>query len=989
MKIACWNVRGLSKPLKQKNAQEVLKKLNFSILGLLEVKIKPNLLDRMMDTKFPGMSFLHNFHLCDNSRILIMWDPMMVHLDLLDMTDQIIHVTVSCLHTHRIFQASFVYGWNSMVARRPLWDFLLRRGDAIDLPWIMMGDFNCVRHPYEKMGGFSVAPREMADLRNCIARLELSDANHVGCYFTWFSLAVTSKLDRVMVNHHWTESNLDVFVDFVTPGCFPDHSCSVITIFKDHSRRASPFKFFNMWATHQDIQLIVRDNCHISSRAKNANEEIVEAQNRALNGDGVDNSIVELRRKAEFLLEAERLFLSQKSKCEYLKHSDRCLKFFHGMIKRNIKRNKIVALTLRDGSISVNSNEIAEDFVGFYRNLLGVATDTEALDESIIPLGPSLPDSSWGEMRRMVSVDEIRGALANIEDDKAPGPDGFGAAFFKKAWGTVGGDIIAAVMEFFSNGSFIPGSSIVENIHLAQEMLKHYARKRGSPRCILKIDLQKSYDTVHWEFLRDALRLLNFPPLFVSWIMECVSTTSFSISFGGQLYGFFKGVRGLRQGDPLSPFLFAICMEMLSRSLLQASGLPDFQFHPRCEALSITHLVYADDLLILAKGETQSVKILLDCVDKFGKTAGLRANALKSNIFLVAVKEPVRREIIRMSGYQEGSFPFCYLEIPLTAWRLTERDFSGLVDTIARKVDAWPRHTLSYAGKLELLRSVVQGVECFWLSVLTILCGVIDKIEKICRSFMWTSKHPPTSWRKVCSPINDGGLGLRDLRIWNKTLLAKTLWEIHNKKDSLWVKWINHYYWDNVKDWTARKDDTNLIKKLVDIRDELALKFGDWEGPAAQLEIWFGKKDGLVQLYHSFFLGQGRWPWKPFVWRPYILPKHRVVFWLVANGKCLTKDRQPYISDKTCAFCGSFNENAQHLFFECTVSRQIWARLWNWLGTQYQVSTLTGLLRYLRRSSCLLASIPSLDLSGYMYGYWVGMATLYGLDVILNTLMIH
>ncbi|XP_073149120.1 uncharacterized protein [Henckelia pumila] len=237
-------------------------------------------------------------------------------------------------------------------------------------------------------------------------------------------------------------------------------------------------------------------------------------------------------------------------------------------------------------------------------------------------------------------------------------------------------------------------------------------------------------------------------------------------------------------------------MERLLRSLLQASRLPDFQFHPRCEALSITHLVYADELLILAKGETQSVKIVLDCVEKFGKTAGLRENALKSNIFLAAVKEPIRRDIIMMSGYQEGSFPFRYLGIPLAAGRLTKRDYSGLVDTIAKKVAAWPRHTLSYA---------------------------------------------------VCSPINDGGLGLRDLRIWNKTLLAKTLWDIHKKKDSLWIKWINHYYWDNVMDWKIRKDDTSLIKKLVEIRDELALKFGNWEGAAAQLEIWFGKKHGFYR----------------------------------------------------------------------------------------------------------------------------------------------
>ncbi|XP_073151816.1 uncharacterized protein [Henckelia pumila] len=334
-------------------------------------------------------------------------------------------------------------------------------------------------------------------------------------------------------------------------------------------------------------------------------------------------------------------------------------------------------------------------------------------------------------------------------------------------------------------------------------------------------------------------------------------------------------------------------MEMLSRSLLHASMMSDFQFHPRCDNFNITHLVYTDDLLILSKGDVPSVKIILDCVSKFGKMAGLRANAMKSNLFMAVVKEPAHSEIIRLCGYQIGSFPFRYLGIPLAAGRLREGDYSVLVDGIAKKIASWPRNTLSYAGKLELLRSVVQGVECYWLSVLPISCGVIDKIDKICRNFMWTSKHPPIAWRKVCSPVEDGGLGLRDLRIWNKTLLAKTLRDIHKKKDTLWVKWINHYYWDNLEDWRARKDDNILIKKLVELRDELAVRFNGWTNAALQLDSWFQKRDGLTLLYKSFFEGAGRWPWKLIVWKPYILPKHRIIFWLVAHGKCLTKDRQP------------------------------------------------------------------------------------------------
>lgn len=99
-----------------------------------------------------------------------------------------------------------------------------------------MGDFNCVRYSHEKLGGLSIRPYDMVDLGNCISHLELSDVNHVGCFFTWFSLMVSSKLDRVMVNHHWTQSNLDVFADFLAPGCFSDHACNVVTI----SRLAPP-----------------------------------------------------------------------------------------------------------------------------------------------------------------------------------------------------------------------------------------------------------------------------------------------------------------------------------------------------------------------------------------------------------------------------------------------------------------------------------------------------------------------------------------------------------------------------------------------------------------------------------------------------------------------------------------------------------------------------------------------------------------------------
>lgn len=119
------------------------------------------------------------------------------------------------------------------------------------------------------------------------------------------------------------------------------------------------------------------------------------------------------------------------------------------MIKRNIKKNKVMASTLFDGSNSCDKDVIAGEFVDFYKTLLGVGMERICIDVEVISLGPTVRDENVDGLIRDVSMEEIRNALFGIEDDKAPGPDGFGAAFFKKSWDIVGYDVCAAVLEFF------------------------------------------------------------------------------------------------------------------------------------------------------------------------------------------------------------------------------------------------------------------------------------------------------------------------------------------------------------------------------------------------------------------------------------------------------------------------------------------------------------------------------------------------------------
>lgn len=113
---------------------------------------------------------------------------------------------------------------------------------------------------------------------------------------------------------------------------------------------------------------------------------------------------------------------------------------------------------------------------------------------------------------------------------------------------------------------------MVENIILAQVLMWGYTRKRTSPKCTLKIDLRKAYYTISWEFLQYVLLALNFLKKLIRWVMACVTTPSFSLRVNGENFGFLESPRELRQGDPLCPFLFMICMKYLLRSLRKTTS---------------------------------------------------------------------------------------------------------------------------------------------------------------------------------------------------------------------------------------------------------------------------------------------------------------------------------------------------------------------------------------------------------------------------------
>ena len=231
-------------------------------------------------------------------------------------------------------------------------------------------------------------------------------------------------------------------------------------------------------------------------------------------------------------------------------------------------------------------------------------------------------------------------------------------------------DVMADII-YESQAGFIPGRKISDNIILAHELVKSYTRKNISPRSMLKIDLQKAYDSVEWTFLEQVMGGLGFREMFIQWVMKCVKTVNYTIVVNGQTTQRFDAAKGLRQGDPMSPFLFAIALEYLSRLLKGLKEEKAFKYHPKCSKLDITHLCFADDLLLFSRGDLESIKILQRCFSEFSQASGLQENLTKSSIYCGGVQMEVRQQIIQQLGYTIEELPFKYLGVPLSTKKLT------------------------------------------------------------------------------------------------------------------------------------------------------------------------------------------------------------------------------------------------------------------------------------------------------------------------------
>lgn len=626
----------------------------------------------------------------------------------------------------------------------------------------------------------------------------------------------------------------------------------------------------------------------LEKRTKEAHDTLLSFQSLTLADPSMTNAAQELeaQRKWSILCAAEESFFFQKSRVTWLAYGDGNTRYFHRMADARKQINTISTMVDENGLLIVTQQGITDHCVDYFARLLGDDVGPYLLeqDDMNLLLSYRCSPAQISELDKLFTDEEIKAAFFSLPRNKASGPDGFPVEFFTESWSVIGPEVTAAIREFFISGrllkqwnattlvlipktpnasctsdfrpisclntiykviaklltnrlqqllsnvisssqsAFLPGRLLAENVLLATEMVHGYNWKNISPRGMLKVDLRKAFDSVRWEFVIAALRALAIPERFINWVHQCLSTPTFTVCVNGCNGGFFKSTKGLRQGDPLSPYLFVLAMEVFSKLLHSRFAAGYMHYHPKASDLSISHLMFADDVMIFFDGGSSSLHGICETLDDFACWSGLHVNKNKCQLFHAGLDQN-ESGILVAYDFPVGTLPIRYLGLPLMCRKLRIAEYEPLLEKITRKFNSWAFKCLSFAGRVQLIASVIYGLVNFWMTTFLLPKGCIKQIERLCQRFLWSGnieegKGAKVSWAAICIPKSEGGLGLRRFADWNKTLCLRLIWLLLDHNGSLWADWHHHHHLRNSSFWNvvASPSDPWTWKMLLSLR---------------------------------------------------------------------------------------------------------------------------------------------------------------------------
>lgn len=459
-----------------------------------------------------------------------------------------------------------------------------------------------------------------------------------------------------------------------------------------------------------------------------------------------------LNRELNELLDREEILWKQRSRLDWLKGGDKKTQKFYFKAPQRKKRSRIEGIEDVRGNWQQDPHIVEREFVQYFRTLFSPSNPVDM--SSILDTVPRVVIAEMNMMLlRQFNVEDVKIALFQMGPTKAPGPDGMNALFFQKFWHIVGPDVIQVALGFFATGrllsnlnstnimlipkvktptkvsefrpislcnvvykviskmitnrlqlilphiiienqsAFVLGRLITDNILIAFKLLHSMKNTRSGKvgSMALKLDVSKAYDRLEWQYLRGMLDKLGFDQKWIRWVMECVSSISYSITLNGNQCGLINPTRGIRQRDPLSPFLFLYCAEGLSYVLKKGvsdgiiSGMVASRLGPK-----ISHIFFADDSVLFCKATSAECSAVQHILRDYKNASGQYMNTQKTMVFFSSNTQPDTRNLIaNMFGASLSHQYKKYLGLPSLIGRSKWQSFKSIKERVWNRLQGW------------------------------------------------------------------------------------------------------------------------------------------------------------------------------------------------------------------------------------------------------------------------------------------------------------
>ena len=604
--------------------------------------------------------------------------------------------------------------------------------------------------------------------------------------------------------------------------------------------------------------------------------KILEANDNMINSDILEDKKLELLEIRKIKLKGQHI----RSRAQWIEDGEKPTKYFCNMESRNYHSKLITKLETDQGNIITDQKDILKETKNFYKKLYSKKPRPQLnnIFEKLDTLQfNTLSDSEAAEIEGKITYDEALQFLKKMKNDKSPGSDGFTTEFFKFFWLDLGHFIVRyinysydkeemsvtqklgiitcipkaeKVRHFLKNWrpisllniiykiasgcianriktvldiiidqdqtGFISGRFIGENTRLIYDVM-HYTEIHNIPGLLLLVDFEKAFDSISWSFIDTVLDIFNFKCSIKSWIRTFYKNSVSAVIQNGYLSESFGLERGCRQGDPLSPYLFILCAEILAILVRNSKDIKGITIDGEEYLIS----QYADDTSFILDGSPRSLAKTLEILDYYADISGLKLNYTKTKVIWIGSKQ-FSNTVYHHSRWKldwgSNSFTLLGINFDVNLSQMIAKNYDRKLIEIKNLIKHWQSRKLTVFGRITVIKSLlVPKITHLFMSLPNPTEKYIQELNRLLYKFVWDNKPEKVKRDLITQDYSKGGLKMINIRNYIISLKSSWLRRLI-VSNSRWTRLFEYINQCNIHDMINYGNDF-IRRKLTNLRN--------------------------------------------------------------------------------------------------------------------------------------------------------------------------